>query len=65
MNALPNDLFAACFTNWVTALRDGDADIVAIDGKTSRRAHGADGRALHLVSAWASRQTANSWARRT
>ena len=56
MNALPNDLFAACFTNWVTALRDGDADIVAIDGKTSRRAHGADGRALHLVSAWASRQ---------
>ena len=56
MNALPNDLFAECFTNWVAALRDGDGEIVAIDGKTSRRAHGADGRPLHLVSAWAARQ---------
>ena len=50
MNALPNDLFAECFTTWVIGLREGDADIVAIDGKTSRRAHGADGRPLHLVS---------------
>ena len=50
MNALPSDLFAECFTNWVASLRDDDADIVAIDGKTSRRAHGADGRPLHLVS---------------
>ena len=56
MNALPNDLFAECFTNWVAALRDGDGEIVAIDGKTSRRAHGTDGRPLHLVSAWAARQ---------
>ncbi|MDZ7906301.1 MAG: ISAs1 family transposase [Cypionkella sp.] len=56
MNALPNELFAECFTNWVASLREDDADIVAIDGKTSRRAHGADGRALHLVSAWAARQ---------
>ena len=50
MNALPNDLFAECFTNWVVGLREDDADILAIDGKTSRRAHGADGRPLHLVS---------------
>lgn len=56
MNALPSDLFAECFTNWVDSLRGDDADIVAIDGKTSRRAHGTDGRALHLVSAWAARQ---------
>ncbi len=49
MNALPNDLFAECFTNWVAALREGY-------GKTSRRAHGTDGRPLHLVSAWAARQ---------
>lgn len=56
MNALPNDLFAERFTNWVASLREDDADIVAIDGKTSRRAYGADGRALHLVSAWAARQ---------
>ncbi len=34
MNARPNELFAACFTKWVTALRDDE--IVAIDGKTSR-----------------------------
>ena len=56
MNALPNELFAQCFTNWVSSLRDHDKEIVAIDGKTSRRAHGCDGRPLHLVSAWASRQ---------
>ena len=54
MNALPNDLFGECFTTWVAGLRDDD--IVAIDGKTSRRAHGAEGRPLHLVSACAARQ---------
>lgn len=56
INALPNDLFVECFTSWVSALRDGDMEIVAIDGKSSRRAHGNDGRPLHLVSAWATRQ---------
>ncbi len=49
-----HDLFSECL-----ALRDGDDEIVAIDGKSSRRAHGEDGRALHLVSAWATRQ--RSW----
>lgn len=40
------------------SLRDAAPDIVAIDGKTSRRSHGrAAGRGpLHLVSAWATRQ---------
>ena len=56
MNALPQELFAQCFTKWVASLCDNDPEIVAIDGKTSRRAHGKNGRALHLVSAWASRQ---------
>jgi len=56
MNALPGELFGECFTNWVSALRDQDPEIVAIDGKTSRRAHARNGRRLHLVSAWASRQ---------
>lgn len=56
MNALPPDLFSACFTNWTQALRGADPDIVAIDGKTSRRAHDGDERPLHTVSAWASRQ---------
>ena len=56
MNSLPGEMFADCFASWVATLRESDPDIVSIDGKTSRRAHGPDGRALHLVSAWASRQ---------
>jgi predicted transposase YbfD/YdcC len=56
MNALPGDLFAECFTAWVAGLRETGPEVVAIDGKTSRRAHGKDARPLQLVSAWASRQ---------
>ena len=57
-NALDAELFKTCFVNWVAALRDNAPDIIAIDGKTSRRSHArAKGREpLHLVSAWASRQ---------
>src|SRR5436190_15490362 len=58
INALPSAAFSECFTAWVAALREADPDIVAIDGKTSRRAHarGKGRNPLHLVSAWASRQ---------
>ena len=58
INALDADLFKACFTDWVEALRDGAPDIIAVDGKTSRRSHarGKGREPLHLVSAWASRQ---------
>ena len=56
LNALPAKLFAECFTAWVEALRETEPDLVAIDGKTSRRARRGEGPALHLVSAWASRQ---------
>ncbi len=56
MNALPADLFSECFISWVSALREGAPDIVAIDGKTSRRARAAGGAPLHTVSAWAARQ---------
>ena len=58
MNGIDPDLFKACFTEWVGTLRDGQPDIIAIDGKTSRRCHDrAKGREpLHLVSAWAARQ---------
>lgn len=56
MNALPAALFSDCFTAWVAGLRDGDTDIVAIDGKTSRRARNGDEAPLHTVSAWARRQ---------
>jgi predicted transposase YbfD/YdcC len=58
MAALDPDLFTTCFVTWVEALRESAPDVVAIDGKTSRRTHArAKGREpLHLVSAWASRQ---------
>ncbi len=39
INALDPELFKTCFTAWVETLRDGDPDIIAIDGKTSRRSH--------------------------
>ncbi len=56
--ALDPELFKACFLAWVSGLRDVDADIIAIDGKTSRRSHDRrNGRnPLHPVSAWAARQ---------
>lgn len=58
MNALNPKLFSECFVTWVNGLREGDPEIVAVDGKTSRRTHAVSkGRkALHMVSAWASRQ---------
>jgi hypothetical protein len=43
MNALPTRRFLECFVAWVQSLRGHAPDIVAIDGKTSRRAHAADG----------------------
>jgi predicted transposase YbfD/YdcC len=57
-NALDPELFGRCFAAWVERLRDAAPEIIAIDGKTSRRTHArARGREpLHLVSAWAARQ---------
>jgi hypothetical protein len=37
-------------------LREDEPDIVAIDGKTSRRAWRGEQHPLHVVSAWAARQ---------
>ena len=58
INALDPQLFKACFIAWVEDLRETGPDVIAIDGKTSRRSHDrAKGRApLHMVSAWACRQ---------
>ena len=58
INALDPEMFKACFLAWVEGLRDQDPEVIAIDGKTSRRTHArGKGRGpLHLVSAWASRQ---------
>jgi len=63
INAMDGGLFAECFTAWVEGLRAPVApsavpEIVAIDGKTSRRTHdrSKDRGPLHTVSAWASSQ---------
>ena len=56
-------LFKNCFTRWVAGLRArapnlACPEVIAVDGKTSRRSHArAKGREpLHLLSAWASSQ---------
>jgi predicted transposase YbfD/YdcC len=60
---LKPDAFQACFTMWLTALRNAAADAMgverptlAIDGKTLRRSHDHSRNlgALHSVSIWAS-----------
>jgi predicted transposase YbfD/YdcC len=55
MNRINPALFAAAFTDWVRESWPEKADLVAIDGKTSRRSHdrGAGAGPLHLVSAFA------------
>jgi predicted transposase YbfD/YdcC len=56
VNRVDPILFARCFADWVAALWPGRHDIIAIDGKTSRRTHdrrkGVKG--LHTLSAYAS-----------
>ena len=47
-NALDAELFRSCFTSWVETLRDTDPDLIAIDGKTSRREPTSDRRAASL-----------------
>ena len=55
MNRIDPDLFSACFMSWACTLRDDAPDLIALDGKTSRRSHdrSAGKAALHLVSAFA------------
>jgi predicted transposase YbfD/YdcC len=55
MNRIDPDLFAACFSSWVAECWPDKPDLVAIDGKTSRRSHDRrkGQKALHLVSAFA------------
>ena len=46
--------FEAAFRRWVSSILPAlGAEIVALDGKTSRRSGGVDATALHLVSAFA------------
>jgi len=55
MNRIDPALFSAAFTAWVRETWPDRPNLVAIDGKTSRRSHDrAEGKApLHLVSAFA------------
>ncbi len=55
---LDAEKFQHCFVSWVSALTGAPADVIAIDGKTSRRSYQKKGakNAIHIVSAFASRQ---------
>lgn len=44
MNALDPAMFSDCFIAWVADLREDEPDIVALDGKTSRRARRGERR---------------------
>jgi predicted transposase YbfD/YdcC len=50
--------FQRCFVEWVAALTKTPAEVVAIDGKTSRRSGDKKGskQPIHMVSAFAARQ---------
>ena len=50
--------FQRCFVDWVAALTQTPAEVVAIDGKTSRRSGDKKGskQPIHMVSAFAARQ---------
>jgi predicted transposase YbfD/YdcC len=50
--------FQLCFVSWVAALTNTPAEVIAVDGKTSRRSYQKKGskEAIHIVSAFAARQ---------
>jgi len=56
--ALDAEAFQRCFISWVASLTKLGPDIVAIDGKTLRRAYQEGGAKapIHMISAWSARQ---------
>jgi len=55
--SLDPDAFRNCFVTWVGALTKAPLDVIAIDGKTSRRSGRKGAKdAIHTVSAFAARQ---------
>jgi predicted transposase YbfD/YdcC len=55
--ALDAEQFQTCFVSWVASLIGIPADVIAIDGKTSRRSTKKGGvNPIHMVSAFAARQ---------
>ena len=55
---LDAEQFQRCFVAWVVALTGAPAEVIAIDGKTSRRSYQKPGAKapIHMVSAFAARQ---------
>jgi predicted transposase YbfD/YdcC len=55
VNRVDPATFARCFEDWIRALWPGRHDLIAIDGKTSRRTHDKRKglKALHTLSAYA------------
>ncbi len=55
---LDAEAFQRCFVSWVAALTGAPADVIAINGKTSRRSYQKKGAKapIHMVSAFAARQ---------
>src|SRR5882724_11647776 len=55
VNRVDPILFGRCFEDWIKALWPDRHDLIAIDGKTSRRTHdkGKGLKALHTLSAYA------------
>jgi predicted transposase YbfD/YdcC len=55
--SLDAEAFRGCFVAWVGALTQAPLEVIAIDGKTSRRSRRKGGKdAIHTVSAFAARQ---------
>ena len=55
--SLDAEAFRGCFVAWVGALTQAPLEVIAIDGKTSRRSGRKGGKdAIHMVSAFAARQ---------
>jgi len=56
--ALDAETFQRCFVSWVSAIAKIPAELIAIDGKTSRRSYKKKSAndAIHVVSAFAARQ---------
>ena len=55
VNRIDPLLFGRCFDSWIAALWPGRHELIAIDGKTSRRTHDRrkELKALHTLSAYA------------
>lgn len=56
--SLEAERFQECFVAWVAAVSGAPAEVIAIDGKTSRRSYQKKGAKdpIHMVSAFAARQ---------